>query len=112
MNKIEPDSVARNIKKYRLLNKMTQEELAQHLNLDPQYYAQLERGERNFTLQRVVSVCRLFHIGIEDIIQIPADNARETQELLQSLHRKMNSMSYVQLLSLDKFIEDIVPYIK
>ena len=38
MNKNEPDSVARNIKKYRLLNKMTQEELAQHLNLDPQYY--------------------------------------------------------------------------
>ena len=26
MNKNEPDSVARNIKKYRLLNKMTQEE--------------------------------------------------------------------------------------
>ncbi|MCI9229907.1 MAG: helix-turn-helix transcriptional regulator [Lachnospiraceae bacterium] len=112
MNKNEPDSVARNIKKYRLLNNMTQEELAQHLNLDPQYYAQLERGERNFTLQRVVSVCSLFHIGIEDIIHIPTDNADETQELLQSLHKKMGSMSYVQLLSLDKFIEDIVPYIK
>ena len=104
MNKNEPDSVARNIKKYRLLNNMTQEELAQH--------AQLERGERNFTLQRVVSVCSLFHIGIEDIIHIPTDNADKTQELLQSLHKKMGSMSYVQLLSLDKFIEDIVPYIK
>ncbi len=112
MNKNEPDSVARNIKKYRLLNNMTQEELAQHLNLDPQYYAQLERGERNFTLQRVVSVCRLFRIGIEDIIQIPSDSADETQELLQSLHKKMGALSYVQLLSLDKFIEDIVPYIK
>lgn len=112
MNKSEPDSVAKNIKKYRLLNNMTQEELAQHLNLDAQYYAQLERGERNFTLQRVISVCRLFRIGIEDIIEVPADSADETQELLQSLHKKMSALSYVQLLSLDKFIEDIVPYIK
>ncbi|MCI9337213.1 MAG: helix-turn-helix transcriptional regulator [Lachnospiraceae bacterium] len=112
MNKNEPDSVARNIKKYRLLNNMTQEELAQHLNLDPQYYAQLERGERNFTLQRVVSVCRLFRIGIEDIVDIPADDTDKTQELLQTLHKKMSSLSYVQLLSLDKFIEDIVPYVK
>lgn len=50
--------------------------------------------------------------GKLNIIHIPTDNADETQELLQSLHKKMGSMSYVQLLSLDKFIEDIVPYIK
>lgn len=95
MNKNEPDSVARNIKKYRLLNNMTQEELAQHLNLDPQYYAQLERGERNFTLQRVISVCRLFRIGIEDIIDIPADTVDETQDLLERLQKKMEALSYV-----------------
>lgn len=112
MSNNEPDTIAQNIKKYRLLNNMTQEELAQHLNLDTQYYAQLERGERNFTLQRVINVCRLFRIGIEDIIHIPAENTDETQELLQTLHQKMSTLSYVQLLSLDKFIEDIVPYIK
>lgn len=107
-----PDSIAQNIKKYRLLNNMTQEELAHHLDLDTQYYAQLERGERNFTLQRVVSICRLFHIGIEDIIDVSADGLSDTKELLQSLNRKMSSLSYVQLLSLDKFIDEIVPYIK
>ena len=112
MKKHEPDPIAQNIKKYRLLNNMTQEELAQHLNLDTQYYAQLERGERNFTLQRVVHICRLFHIGIEDIISVPVADTDETQELLQTLTRKMRSLSHVQLLSLDKFIEDIVPYIK
>lgn len=62
MNKNTPDTIAQNIKKYRPLNNMSQEELAQHLNLDTQYYAQLERGERNFSLWRVISVCHLFHI--------------------------------------------------
>ncbi len=106
------DSIAQNIKKYRLLNNMTQEELAHHLDLDTQYYAQLERGERNFTLQKIISICRLFHIGIEDVINVSTDDLSDTRELLQSLNRKMNSLSYVQLLSVDKFIEEIVPYIK
>ena len=91
---------------------LVQAHLEIYLYMDPQYYAQLERGERNFTLQRVVSVCRLFRIGIEDIVDIPADDTDETQDLLQTLHKKMSSLSYVQLLSLDKFIEVIVPYVK
>ena len=95
MNKNTPDTIEQNIKKYCPLNNMPQEELAQHLNLDTQYYAQLERGERNFTLRRVISVCPLFHIGIEDIIDVYAESAPETQELLQSLNRKMNSLSDV-----------------
>lgn len=112
MKKYEPDSIAQNVKKYRLLNNMTQEDLAQHLNLDTQYYAQLERGERNFTLQRIINVCSLFHIGIEDIVNVPCTDTDETRKLQQILSEKISSLNYVQLLSLDKFIEDIVPYIK
>ena len=51
MKSKEPDCISNNIKKYRLLNNMTQEALAEQLGLDTQYYAQLERGERNFTLK-------------------------------------------------------------
>lgn len=112
MKKNTPDTIAQNIKKYRLLNKMTQEELATELNLDTQYYAQLERGERNFTIEKIINVCNLFHIGIEDIICIPKDDNKETQELLQKINIKLNSLSYNQLLSLDRFVEDILPYIK
>lgn len=112
MKKNTPDTIAQNIKKYRLLNKMTQEELATELNLDTQYYAQLERGERNFTIEKILNVCNLFHIGIEDIIYIPKENNKETQELLQKITIKLSTLSYNQLLSLDRFIEDILPYIK
>ena len=112
MKKSKPDAIAQNIKKYRLLNRMTQEDLANELNLDTQYYAQLERGERNFTIEKIINVCRLFHVGIESIINIPSDNIQETQELLKKISMKIEALSYTQLLSLDKFIDDIVPYIK
>ena len=59
MKSKEPDSISNNIKKYRLLNNMTQEMLAEQLGLDTQYYAQLERGERNFTLKRLIRLCSI-----------------------------------------------------
>lgn len=52
MKRKTPDSIHQNIRKYRLLNNMTQEELAEKLDLDTQYYAQLERGERNYTIEK------------------------------------------------------------
>lgn len=72
MKESTPHSIAQNIKKYRLLNNMTQEELARQLYLDTQYYAQLERGERNFTIEKIINVCSLFHIGVENIIELPS----------------------------------------
>lgn len=52
MNEKVMIQVHENIKKYRKLNNMTQEKLAAALEMDPQYYAQLERGERNFSLEK------------------------------------------------------------
>lgn len=53
MNEKVMIQVHENIKKYRKLNNMTQEKLAAALEMDPQYYAQLERGERNFSLEKL-----------------------------------------------------------
>lgn len=57
MNEKVMIQVHENIKKYRKLNNMTQEKLAAALEMDPQYYAQLERGERNFSLEKIVKIC-------------------------------------------------------
>ena len=71
------DSISQNIKKYRLLNHMTQENLAEQLSLDTQYYAQLERGERNFTIDKLTRLCSIFQIGIEDLIEIEKPEQQE-----------------------------------
>jgi len=104
--------IAQNIKKYRLLNNMTQEELSGKLFLDTQYYAQLERGERNFTIDKIIQACKLFHIGIENIIEIDKSELTDTGELCQKLSSSLNTLTHSQLVLLEKFITDFLPYVK
>lgn len=113
-------SISRNIKKYRLLNNMTQEELAGKLDLDTQYYAQLERGERNFTIEKIIRLCAVFHIGIENIIEMESITETETESpgredtarLIQNLASKLEKLSPTQLSLVEKFIAEIIPYTK
>lgn len=112
MKRKTPDSIHQNIRKYRLLNKMTQEEIAEKLDLDTQYYAQLERGERNFTIEKIIRLCSIFHTGIENIIEIDFKEKQDSSELLQELVPRLESLSYSQLIMLEKFINEILPYIK
>lgn len=112
MKKKAPDSISQNIKKYRLLNNMTQEELAGQLDLDTQYYAQLERGERNFTIEKIIRLCSIFHIGIENIIEVIPIEDQDTKPLLDSIIPELERLSYTQLNLVEKFITEIVPYIK
>lgn len=112
MKSKEPDSISNNIKKYRLLNNMTQEMLAEQLGLDTQYYAQLERGERNFTLKRLIRLCSIFQIGIEDIIEIEPSDKQDTSELREGVSEQLKSLSNTQLRLVERFISEIVPYVK
>lgn len=91
---------------------MTQEELAGKLNLDTQYYAQLERGERNFTIEKIIHLCSIFHIGVEEIIEVETTEPENTDILTKRLVSKLKNLSYTQLSVVEKFITDIVPYIK
>lgn len=105
-------SIAQNIKKYRLLNNMTQKELSEKLFLDTQYYAQLERGERNFSIEKIAMICSLFHIGIEKIIELDINTISQenSSQLIDELNDFMKTLSYSQLQLIKKFIQEIIPY--
>jgi transcriptional regulator with XRE-family HTH domain len=105
-------NIAQNIKKYRQLNNMTQKDLSEKLYLDTQYYAQLERGERNFTIEKICMICSLFHIGIDDIIQVNQDETlhEDYSALVEELSLSLKQLNYSQLLVLKKYIEEIAPH--
>lgn len=91
---------------------MTQEQLSEQLNLDTQYYSQLERGERNFTIEKIAALCSIFDIGIDRIINIEQETAKSTDELLLKITAHLKPLTYNQLVLIDKFISDIIPYTK
>ena len=83
---------------------MTQEQLAELLDLDTQYYAQLERGERNFTIEKIIRLCNIFHVGIEKIIEIDIEKNPDTRELLDRILPLMEQLSYSQLSLIENLL--------
>lgn len=61
------DVIRRNIKKYRMLKKMTQAELAEKTNLTHDFIRQIESNKiaRNFSVQTVYDISLALEIGIE-----------------------------------------------
>lgn len=113
MNEKVMIQVHENIKKYRKLNNMTQEKLAAALEMDP--HAQLERGERNFSLEKIVKICSVLHVNVEDIVDItPVENSgnESPARKLERLLPLMDTLSEKQMLVLEKFIKEILPYLK
>lgn len=112
MQKSKSNSISQNIKKIRLLNKLTQEELASKLELDTQYYAQLERGERNFTIDKIIQVCTVLKVNIQDIIVIDFDTGEQTCAMVEKISSKLPALSVLQLQLVEKFLTEIVPFVK
>ena len=102
--------ISQNIKNLRLLNNMTQEELSGLLELDTQYYSQLERGERNFTIEKIIRLCQILHVGVEDIIPVENSPAPDTTAQIARIDQMIRSLSSSQLSLLEKFITEVLAY--
>ena len=103
--------IAENIKKYRKLNHLTQQAMAKLLNIDYQYYAQMERGIRNFNLERVIDTCNVLHVSFDDIIPtslVSVDDKIDKAQLLGNISQKLSKASTKDLLIVDRFIDDFI----
>ena len=107
--------VSKNIRKYRILNNLTQAQFAEMLSLDTQYYAQLERGERYFSLEKIALACSIFGLKIDEIIELDPSEQTETSEskrndLIIDITGSLDKLSTKQLLILSKYLNDVLPY--
>ena len=105
--------IAENIRKYRILHNVTQEQMAEYLDIDALYYAQLEQNRRNFTMERIFDACTALHIRIEDVVPnktTDEDEEKKKKDALRSVNSKLSKCNSKQLLLIDKFIDDIAPF--
>lgn len=105
--------IANNIRKYRKLNKLSQEAMAEKIGLDSQYYAQLEQGRRNFTIERVIDSCNVLNVQIEDVVPIISFDGNdkadvERKNLIDSISTKLSTASSKELMLVEKFIDDFI----
>jgi transcriptional regulator with XRE-family HTH domain len=62
-------SIGLNISKLRYENGMSQEELANELNVSQSYIAQIERGSKTPTLTLGSQIAKVFHVPISDLLE-------------------------------------------
>lgn len=68
------------IRKYRKERKLTQEELSNKCKLHPTYIGQIERGEKNPSVESVYKICQALDIEITTLFEHLADFATDADE--------------------------------
>lgn len=64
-------SVYEKIRKIRELNRWSQEEMAKRLNMSPNGYAKIERGETKLRLEKLMQIAQVFNM---DVLELMADD--------------------------------------
>jgi len=64
------DELSGRLRYYRRLSGLTQLEVSAHLNMSPKYIQHIEQGRRGISLGRLVDLCRLYQIGLSDLIPL------------------------------------------
>jgi transcriptional regulator with XRE-family HTH domain len=60
--------VAKNIKKYRIVRKLTQEQLAELSGLHRTYIGSVERSERNLSLENLERIAKALKVAPKDLL--------------------------------------------
>ena len=69
--------IGKRIREFRKMRHLSQGELAEKCGLHPAYIGQLERGEKNATLESIQSICRGLQITMDQLFYgiVPDDPA-------------------------------------
>lgn len=107
--------IGKNIRKYRKLKGLTLERLAEVLETETNYLGQCERGERRFSLDKLIDLIEYFGITANDIIPIhipTEEKSKEKNIYLEEINEILNSCTDNQLAVMLNTIKELVPFIK
>lgn len=107
--------IGKNIRKYRKLKGLTLEDLAEILVTDTNYVGQCERGQRRFSLDKLVDLMVYFNITASDIITIPNSTENKTNEnsiYLQQINELLSNCTENQLAVIFNMLKESVPFLK
>jgi len=66
-----------NIKKFRIVNNLTQQQVATTINISLSVYSRYERGERTCPIDVLVKLSKLYRISIEELIGVETSLSNE-----------------------------------
>lgn len=107
--------IGKNIRKYRKLKGLTLERLAEVLETETNYLGQCERGERRFSLDKLIDLIEYFGITANDIIPIQNKEEKKNKEkniYMNEINQILDSCSDNQLAVILNILKESVPFLK
>ncbi|MEE1285194.1 MAG: helix-turn-helix transcriptional regulator [Acutalibacteraceae bacterium] len=103
-------TVGQRIRNFRTQKGLSQDKLAEYAGVHPTYIGQLERGEKNATLESIERITSALQISLSDLfekIDDKQDGERniplECYELVASKTKKEQEQIYKILLEMDEY---------
>ena len=92
MSELDPkNSIGSTLQKYRLLNHLTQNDVADITDLEPRHISQIERGYSKGSIDTIIKFCNAYHIT-PDIVLSDLLNKDVTKDL-SDFNTKFNKLS-------------------
>ena len=114
---IEYRVIGRNIRAARKAKKMTQEAVAESIDMSPQHFGKVERGDRKINLHRLGQLSMLLEVPIEALVtgsvvaddnaHVPAGHIERSEEFLESVETLSKGCSEKALRLMLRICRDI-----
>ncbi|MBE3569982.1 MAG: helix-turn-helix transcriptional regulator [Bacillales bacterium] len=88
-----PKIIGERIRTFRKEKGLSQEELADIANLHATYIGQLERGEKNATLESIEKVAKALEISLEDLFRSIHPNPNSQEYTLSKIITRLQTQS-------------------
>lgn len=97
------------IKKNRKLLKLTQEQLAELIDVNPHYIYEIEKGLKIPSLPVLVAISEQLHVSIDNLLIANIQNPDNDNDELDLLIKNLND---TQRKNLAKIIRGLYPYLR
>ena len=100
------------IRYYRKEKQITQEKLAEICNLHPTYIGQLERGEKNATIESIYRIAKGLDISISKLLENMESLENASSNIPLNIYHQILSLTYEEQIIIQKLVQDIISLLK
>lgn len=106
---IDYSLVGQRVADCRRKNHITQEQMAEHLDVSTTFISKIERGKTQLSLERLVQICQYLHISPTELLY--GDNY-DSSYMLSELSVLLEQCPKESLSLIKSLIEDVIQYHK
>lgn len=97
--------LGKRIKEERIRSNLTQEQLAELIDVSTTYIGLVEHGKRSITLEKLITLASCLHVSIEDLLHDNIPNTQTANDIqMQSIWNQATSDEQSLILSLSKAV--------